>query len=146
MCRAIGTSSIISESIMSGGSSSAARWSTLLEPAPTGQWAVSRPDDPPLGADIELWQGDENAIRPGRPVLIGFPQDEGVKRNGGRPGAAEAPREIRRWLYRLVPWGCGGGADPARPAPPDPGDVRVEGGLGETQAALGAGGGGARRA
>jgi formiminoglutamase len=89
---------------MSGGSSSAAEWSTLLEPAPTGQWAASRLDDPPLGAAIELWQGDDNAIRPGRPVLIGFPQDEGVRRNGGRPGAAEAPNEIRRWLARLSRW------------------------------------------
>lgn len=36
-------------------------------------------------------------------ALIGFPSDEGVRRNGGRPGAAAGPREIRRWLYRLTP-------------------------------------------
>ena len=36
-------------------------------------------------------------------VLLGCPQDEGVRRNGGRVGAAGAPDEIRRWLYRLVP-------------------------------------------
>lgn len=35
-------------------------------------------------------------------MILGFPQDEGVRRNGGRAGAAEAPAEIRRWLYRLV--------------------------------------------
>lgn len=34
-------------------------------------------------------------------VILGCPQDEGVRRNGGRPGAAQAPTEIRRWLYRL---------------------------------------------
>jgi formiminoglutamase len=34
-------------------------------------------------------------------VLIGSPQDEGVRRNGGRPGAAAGPTEIRRWLYRM---------------------------------------------
>jgi formiminoglutamase len=34
-------------------------------------------------------------------VLLGCPQDEGVRRNGGRPGAQAAPREIRRCLYRL---------------------------------------------
>src|SRR5215212_7108320 len=34
-------------------------------------------------------------------VILGCPQDEGVRRNGGRLGAAQAPTEIRRWLYRL---------------------------------------------
>jgi formiminoglutamase len=38
-----------------------------------------------------------------RVVIIGFPSDEGVHRNGGRVGAAGAPGEIRRWLYRLTP-------------------------------------------
>ncbi len=38
-----------------------------------------------------------------RVVIIGFPSDEGVHRNGGRVGAAGAPNEIRRWLYRLTP-------------------------------------------
>ncbi|QJB56283.1 formimidoylglutamase [Pseudodesulfovibrio sp. zrk46] len=36
-------------------------------------------------------------------VLIGCPQDEGVKRNGGRPGAAQAPETVRRFLYKLKP-------------------------------------------
>jgi formiminoglutamase len=35
-------------------------------------------------------------------VLLGCPQDEGVRRNGGRPGAAAAPDAIRDRLYRLV--------------------------------------------
>jgi formiminoglutamase len=38
-----------------------------------------------------------------RAVLIGFPTDEGVRRNGGRPGAAAGPAEIRRYLARLTP-------------------------------------------
>ena len=36
-------------------------------------------------------------------VLLGFPTDEGVLRNGGRPGAARGPAEVRRWLARLAP-------------------------------------------
>ncbi len=36
-------------------------------------------------------------------VLIGFPSDEGVRINGGRPGAAEAPQLIREHLYRMAP-------------------------------------------
>jgi formiminoglutamase len=35
-------------------------------------------------------------------VLLGCPQDEGVRRNGGRSGAAQGPAEIRRALYRLT--------------------------------------------
>jgi len=38
-----------------------------------------------------------------RTVLAGFPSDEGVRRNHGRPGAALAPQAIREALYRLSP-------------------------------------------
>jgi formiminoglutamase len=34
-------------------------------------------------------------------VMLGCPQHDGVLRNRGRPGAANAPTEIRRWLYRM---------------------------------------------
>ena len=33
-------------------------------------------------------------------VILGCPQDEGVSRNKGRPGACLAPEEIRKSLYR----------------------------------------------
>jgi len=36
-------------------------------------------------------------------VIIGCPQDEGVRRNNGRVGAAAAPDTIRQVLYRLTP-------------------------------------------
>ena len=36
-------------------------------------------------------------------ALIGFPVDDGVVRNRGRPGAAAAPSAIRDALYRLTP-------------------------------------------
>lgn len=35
-------------------------------------------------------------------VILGFPSDEGVKRNGGRPGAAGAPAQIRKALYTMT--------------------------------------------
>src|SRR4051812_24066268 len=88
---------------MSGGSSNGAGWSTRLEPVRPPEDLPRRADDPRLGEMVEFWQGDLAALRPGRAVLVGFPQDEGVRRNHGRPGAAEAPQEIRRWLYRLTP-------------------------------------------
>ena len=38
-------------------------------------------------------------------VILGCPQDEGVKRNNGRIGAALAPDAIREQFYRLTPFG-----------------------------------------
>lgn len=78
-------------------------------PADVRQWV-----DPP---DVALLfrKGDRNDPRLGEAVrteprdyaasdvvLIGCPQDEGVRRNGGRVGSARAPDEIRRFLYRLT--------------------------------------------
>jgi formiminoglutamase len=85
---------------------------------------------------IEPWAGDPRALTPGRAVLLGFPQDEGVRRNHGRPGAARAPSEIRGWLRRLTPWDGESGTDLRTLPPLDLGDVRVAGGLEETQQAL----------
>jgi len=36
-------------------------------------------------------------------VLAGYPDDEGVRLNGGRAGAALAPASIRKYLYRSTP-------------------------------------------
>jgi formiminoglutamase len=63
-------------------------------------------------------------------AIVGCPQDEGVRRNGGRPGAAQGPTEIRRALYKMSTHGvesvgiC------------DAGDVAPQGTLEETHAAL----------
>lgn len=35
--------------------------------------------------------------------LLGYPDDEGIKRNGGRIGAKEGPDQIRHWLFRMTP-------------------------------------------
>ncbi len=55
--------------------------------------------DPRLGEVVRSQSADYAASKV---VLLGCPQDEGVKRNGGRVGAAAAPDAIRTWLYRLV--------------------------------------------
>jgi formiminoglutamase len=96
-----------------------------------------RPDDPRLGEIVELWRGDLAALRPGRAVLLGFPQDEGVRRNHGRPGAAKAPNEIRRWLDRLTPWDGEAQVDLTEHPPLDLGNVRITGDLETAQTALG---------
>jgi formiminoglutamase len=122
---------------MSGASSNEAEWSTWLEPAEPPADLVRRPDDSRLGEVIEYWQGNAAALRPGRAVLLGFPQDEGVRRNHGRPGAALAPAEIRRYLYRLSPWDGVSGTDLTRHRPLDLGNISITACLEDTQAALG---------
>lgn len=59
-------------------------------------------DDPRIGHLIGL---DLEKNETPWAVLIGFPSDEGVRRNGGRTGAAQAPDAIRNQLFRLTPDG-----------------------------------------
>ena len=117
---------------MSNASSSAGAWFTRLNPVLPPD-LVPRPDDPRLGECCTFWRQGTPELRAGRAVLVGFPQDEGVRRNGGRPGAAEAPAAIRHWLYRLTPWDAVQGADLDLL---DLGDVRCSGDLEESQQAL----------
>jgi formiminoglutamase len=56
-------------------------------------------DDPRIGHLLGLKVRAETA----QVVIVGFPTDEGVRRNGGRPGAAEGPAAIRQALYKLTP-------------------------------------------
>src|SRR5665213_3650508 len=37
-------------------------------------------------------------------VILGIPTDEGIRRNGGRTGASEAPKAIRKRLGKLTPF------------------------------------------
>jgi formiminoglutamase len=122
---------------MSGASSSAVAWSTRLEPVRRPEVVFPQPDDPRLGEVAAFWQGDPPALRPGQPVLVGFPQDEGVRRNHGRVGAAEAPHEIRRWLYRLTSRDSAADVDLAHLLPLDLGNVRLATNLEESQESLG---------
>jgi len=56
----------------------------------------------------ELVRRDAPSYAQAQVVVVGCPQDEGVRRNGGRPGAAQGPVEIRRALYRLTDNGVQG--------------------------------------
>lgn len=57
-------------------------------------------DDPRVGhlLGAALREGEAPGV-----VIVGFPSDAGVRRNGGRPGAAEGPAAIRQALARLTP-------------------------------------------
>src|SRR5688572_13605893 len=57
------------------------------------------PADPRLGDRVGRGAG---AYETATVAILGCPQDEGVRRNGGRPGAAAGPAEIRRALYKMT--------------------------------------------
>lgn len=95
-------------------------------------------DDPRLGHLIATDPADLEDPKGPRAVLVGFPSDEGVRRNGGRPGAAEAPAEIRRRLFGLTPDPrTEGGMERLLRRTLDAGDVRVTGDVEADQERLG---------
>lgn len=120
---------------MSNASSSAGGWLAQLEPVSLPE-GVRRPDDPRLGECVTFWRQGIPDLWPGRPVLVGFPQDEGVRRNSGRTGAADAPAAIRHPFYRLTPWDAVHNSDLAALRLLDLGDVRGGGDLEDSQQAL----------
>jgi formiminoglutamase len=73
----------------------------LLEPVDT-ELLYSRRDanDPRLGDVVS--QDWDAGYAEANVVVLGCPQDEGVRRNKGRPGARLAPAEIRRAIYRYA--------------------------------------------
>ncbi|WP_319467871.1 formimidoylglutamase [uncultured Pseudodesulfovibrio sp.] len=74
-------------------------WNTHLTPAPEPDGPLD-PNDIFVGSVISR---DTHDYHKATHVLIGCPQDIGVQRNHGRPGAAEAPATIRNILYKLKP-------------------------------------------
>ena len=58
-------------------------------------------NDPRMG---EIVRSDPEHYTGADIVILGCPQDEGVRRNKSRPGAAEAPNKIREQFYRLTPF------------------------------------------
>lgn len=55
------------------------------------------PDDPRLG-EFATQPADTANVE-----IFGWPDDEGIRLNGGRPGAAEGPSRIRKFLYKMTP-------------------------------------------
>lgn len=55
--------------------------------------------DPRLGE----WVRDLATVSGPAWTLLGYPDDEGIALNGGRPGAQEAPQMIRTYFYKMTP-------------------------------------------
>ena len=65
--------------------------------------AVEVPATSPGDERIGHWLGAQHVPEEKtRVALVGFPSDEGVRRNGGRSGASQAPRAIRERLYKMT--------------------------------------------
>jgi formiminoglutamase len=75
------------------------RVTRIIPPVPTFV-PDTAPDDPRLGRLLGSRLGRDEMPQA---VILGFPSDEGVRRNGGRVGAAGGPRAIRAALYRMSP-------------------------------------------
>ena len=58
-------------------------------------------NDPRMG---EIVRRDPKYYESSDIVILGCPQDEGVRRNNGRQGAATAPEKIREQFYKLTPF------------------------------------------
>lgn len=76
-------------------------------------------NDVRLGEIVQKTKYEEANI-----VILGYPQDEGVRRCGGREGAALAPDAIREQFYQLTPFGI-------HAKTCDLGDVNIAGSLDE---------------
>ncbi len=74
--------------------------SSTNRPNPALFFQRDEPGDPRLGEVVRF--AARQTMTDAKVVLLGCPQDEGVRRNGGRVGAAAAPDAIRNFLYRLV--------------------------------------------
>ena len=74
-----------------------------LASRPNPKLFFSRNDknDPRLG---EIVNREEKDYEHADVVIVGCPQDEGVQRNNGRVGAADAPAAIREQFYKLTPF------------------------------------------
>jgi formiminoglutamase len=91
-------------------------------------------DDPRIGRLLGSQLGARDTPEV---VMLGFPSDEGVRRNGGRVGAALGPAAIRSALYRLAPDARYPRFDELLSRTRDLGDVAVSGDVEMDQQRLG---------
>lgn len=77
--------------------------STLIPTPPNYFFSKNDPDDPRLGELVKSAQLIKNDLMLNDFVLMGYPDDDGIKLSGGRLGAAEAPKLIRQFLYKMTP-------------------------------------------
>ncbi len=92
------------------------------------------PNDPRVGHLLGRRLGATGAPRA---VLLGFPSDEGVRRNGGRVGAAQGPQALRNTLYHFAPDARSERMDDLLGHTRDLGDLEISGDVESDQRNLG---------
>lgn len=92
------------------------------------------PTDPRMG-DLVL-RGEKNFTDEICIGIVGVPTDEGVKRNGGRVGAKDAPNAIREEFYKRTAFVIGKEKSPAELPVFDFGDIKIAKTLEETHDTL----------
>lgn len=76
---------------------------SLIPTAPHLFFSKKDPDDPRLGDLSKPTCIEKNALLEDTFMIMGYADDEGIRLNGGRLGAAEAPKTIRQFLYKMTP-------------------------------------------
>lgn len=61
------------------------------------------PKDPRLGDLVKSISLSNENKTDNDFIIFGYPDDAGISLNGGRPGACEAPKTIRQFLYKMTP-------------------------------------------
>jgi formiminoglutamase len=69
----------------------------LQAPEPKLFFSKNDPHDPRLGESAHAPETQAEVM------IIGYPDDEGIRLNGGREGARQGPAAIRHFLYRMTP-------------------------------------------
>jgi formiminoglutamase len=76
----------------------------MLEPAsPSLFFSKNDSEDPRIGELSKSRKLSDLTSASEEFVLVGYPDDEGIRINGGRPGAAFAPDQIRTSFYKMTP-------------------------------------------
>lgn len=76
---------------------------SLIPTSPQLFFTKNDPDDPRLGDLCKPTCIEKNALAADTVMILGYSDDEGIRLNGGRVGAAEAPKLIRQFLYKMTP-------------------------------------------
>lgn len=75
---------------------------SFVPTAPNLFFTKNDPQDPRLGEYFKPLPFDSAAISENDIVILGYPDDEGIRMNGGRPGSADGPKTIRQFLYKMT--------------------------------------------
>lgn len=71
---------------------------TFVDANPSLFFKKNDPEDVRLGEFVKNKLQTKPSL-----TILGYPDDEGILRNGGRPGAALAPDTIRKYFYKMTP-------------------------------------------